>query len=159
MNVNDCKGLPEHILHHFACDCAERALLRERAAGREPDPRSWEAVRIKRRWVEGRATDQELGAARDAAGAARAWAAEAAWDAAWDAAGAWAWGAVRAEAGAAAGEAEESWQRAHLASLVAQYEAQRGSLLSLLVERSKQLPYQPQINLWRQEVEEMLYEC
>lgn len=173
MNVNDCKGLPEHILYNFACDCVERALMRERAAGREPDPRSWEAVRIKRRWVEGRATDQELGAARDAAEAAweaawaaawaaAAWAAEAAWDAAWDAAVAWTWGAVRAEAGAAAGaaarEAEESWQRAHLASLLDQYQQERISLVQALMGRALQLQAQrAPVQLWQQETDEGLF--
>jgi hypothetical protein len=41
----------------FAADCAERALLCARAAGREPDERSWQAVRVAR----GEATDKELG--------------------------------------------------------------------------------------------------
>jgi hypothetical protein len=62
----------------FAADCAERALVRERAAGREPDERSWEAIRVSRAYARGDATEEELAAARDAA-----WAA---WEAAWDAA-------------------------------------------------------------------------
>ncbi len=33
--------LPEKTLRLFAVLCAERALRRERRAGREPDPRSW----------------------------------------------------------------------------------------------------------------------
>ena len=41
----------------FACDCAERALSRERDAGREPDPRSWAAVEIARRYARGEATN------------------------------------------------------------------------------------------------------
>lgn len=61
-------------LHEFACWCAEQALLREREAGREPDKRSWTAIGVKRRWLKGEATDEELHAARAAA-----------WDAAWDA--------------------------------------------------------------------------
>lgn len=43
---------PLHLLHPFACDCAEEALQRERQDGREPDPRSWEAVRLKRLWLD-----------------------------------------------------------------------------------------------------------
>jgi hypothetical protein len=65
-------------LRLFACDCAERALIRERDAGREPDPRSWAAIEVSRRYADGQATDDELAAARDAAWAAardaeRAW--------------------------------------------------------------------------------------
>lgn len=62
------------VLHEFACWCAEEALLRERAAGREPDPRSWAAIETKRRWLHGEATEAELAAASEAAWAA-AWAA------------------------------------------------------------------------------------
>ena len=73
----------ERILHEFACWCAEQALKRERKAGREPDPRSWQAIETKRKWLRGEASDQELYAARDAA---RAAARDAAWAAARDAA-------------------------------------------------------------------------
>jgi len=55
--------IPDNILHNFSCDCAERALLRERNAGREPDPRSWKAIRIKRRWIKGEITDNIMYAA------------------------------------------------------------------------------------------------
>ena len=48
-----------NILHEFACWCAEQALKAERKAGREPDQRSWEAVRVKRRWLKGKAADEE----------------------------------------------------------------------------------------------------
>ena len=65
-------------LHLFACDVAEAAL---RVAG-SPDPRSVEAIRVKRLWGAGEATGAELDAA---------WAA--AWDAARDAAWAIAWAA------------------------------------------------------------------
>lgn len=80
--------LPDRIMHLAACDFAEAALLREREAGREPDERSWNAIKVKRDWLDGKATDEEYAAARDAARAgdwagaryaARAWA------------GAWAW--------------------------------------------------------------------
>lgn len=65
------EGHPGDLLHWFACDCAQRALLRERSEGRVPDERSWEAVETKRMWLMGRASDQELydayQAAKDAA--------------------------------------------------------------------------------------------
>ena len=72
-----------HTLHEFACWCAEQALLQEREAGREPDARSWAAVKAKRQWLQGEISDEELAAA---------WAA--AWDAAWDAARTVAWAAA-----------------------------------------------------------------
>ena len=118
--------LSPRILRHFACDCAERALLRERERGREPDPRSWRAVEVARRYADGLATREELTAAwaaartaaRTAAGVAAgaaAWAAArtAARTAAGAAAGAAAWAA-----GVAAGVAEHEWQCAHLAEML-----------------------------------------
>ena len=79
------------LLHEFACRCAEDAL----ALTDTPDPRSVEAIRVKRLWMAGKATDAELDAAWDAA-----WdtARDAARDAAWDAAWAAAWDAARAAA-------------------------------------------------------------
>ena len=62
------------ILHEFACRCAEGVLKQMD----NPDPCSVAAIEIKRKWLKGEATDEELTAARDAARAA-------AWDAAWDA--------------------------------------------------------------------------
>jgi len=59
-------------LHEFACWCAERALLRERDAGREPDPRSWDAVEAKRAWLRGEIDDKALAAAAYAAWATAA---------------------------------------------------------------------------------------
>ena len=92
-------------LRLFACDCAERALKRERKAGREPDERSWKAIIVSRLYANGEANLQELAAAWVAAWAAGA-AAWAAGDAAW--AAAWA-------AGDAAWAAEIKWQRNRLA--------------------------------------------
>ena len=51
------------ILHEFACRVAEQAL----AKVENPDPRSLEAIRIKRLWVQGKATDDELLTAYEAA--------------------------------------------------------------------------------------------
>lgn len=59
--------LPDRTLRLFACECATRALNRERAAGREPDARSWIAIDVARRHADGQASDDELAAARDAA--------------------------------------------------------------------------------------------
>jgi hypothetical protein len=44
----------------FVCDYVERALFREREAGREPDERSWNAVFVAREFAMGRATEEEL---------------------------------------------------------------------------------------------------
>ncbi|HEU4752229.1 MAG TPA: hypothetical protein VFU47_03900, partial [Armatimonadota bacterium] len=57
-------------LRLFACDCAERALTQEREAGREPDPRSWAAIEVARRYAAGEATVPQLTAAGAAAWAA-----------------------------------------------------------------------------------------
>lgn len=71
--------IPARTLHEFACRCAEEAL---RKAG-VTDDRSWNAIRVKRLWMEGKATDAELYAAETAAWTAARTAAEtAAWNAA-----------------------------------------------------------------------------
>ena len=41
------------VLIRWACDCAERALLREREAGREPNIHSWKAVEVARKYAQG----------------------------------------------------------------------------------------------------------
>lgn len=84
------------VLREFACACAERALLREREVGREPDPRSWAAIEVARRYARGEATVEELATARSAAWAAAVGSA------------AWAWSA------AASAAAEREWQEAEL---------------------------------------------
>ena len=52
------------ILHEFACLCAERGLKRNKIT----DPRCWDAIKIKRLWLKGEATDEQLAAAWSAAG-------------------------------------------------------------------------------------------
>jgi len=81
------------ILHEFACQCAEDAL----ALVAQPDPRSVAAIEAKRKWLDGKITDEELDSAW-----VEAWAAsrDDARDAAWDAARS-AWSASRAAARAA----------------------------------------------------------
>ena len=99
------------------------------------DPRSINALDVAERYANGKATDEELAAVREAAGAAAreavreaageaageaAWAAarEAAWAAAWAAAGAAAWAAAWAEARAAAGEAAGEEQCKQLRKMI-----------------------------------------
>ena len=87
--------LPDSLLRWLACDCAERALTRERAEGRESDERSWRAVEVARLFAAGRATQNERNAAWSAAGSA-----------AWDAERS----AERSAARNAAWSAEREWQ-------------------------------------------------
>jgi hypothetical protein len=110
----------------FACDCAERALTAERAAGREPAAASWAAVETRRRWLRGEATDADLSAASSAASSA-AWSAasKAADSAASSAASSAAWSAASKAASSAASRAaywaadgaEREWQNTNLARL------------------------------------------
>lgn len=136
------------VLHEFMCWCAEQALLREREAGREPDPRSWKAIEVKRKWLKGEATDEELvtigleawDAARSAvegASAARsaAWSAalgdaqdivwavweaawESAWSAAWNTAWKFTWDATKVAAESATRDATWDSQNAKLEEML-----------------------------------------
>ena len=107
-------------LHEFALWCAEsvRYLM--------VDSRSTTALTVKRSWLDGQATDDELAAAGDAAGAA---ARDAAWAAAGDAAGDAARAAARAAAGAAARAAawaaagDAAWDAARAAARAAVWAA------------------------------------
>ena len=54
------KFLPTMLLHEFACRCAEYIL----SLVDNPDHRCAEAIRVKRRWVNGDATDKEMAVAR-----------------------------------------------------------------------------------------------
>ena len=58
--------IPAEVLHELACEFAERALLRERDAGREPDPVYWKAIEAKRTWLRGEIDDERLKLARAA---------------------------------------------------------------------------------------------
>jgi hypothetical protein len=62
----------ERVACEFALACERRALTRKRRAGREPDKRSWDALRVVRRWLDDEASDEELYAARAAEYAASA---------------------------------------------------------------------------------------
>jgi len=106
------------LLHEFACRCDEDAL----ALTKDPDPRSLEAVRIKRLWLAGKASDEALDAAWAAAWAAgdAAWAAaRIAWDAARIARIARVAGAAAGAAGAAAMDAARVAQNRRLTAMVA----------------------------------------
>ena len=70
----------------FAADCAERALERVRAAGREPHPDSWLAIAVARRYANSEATPRELATAATAAYAATGYDAAATYIAAYAAA-------------------------------------------------------------------------
>ena len=70
------------VLHHFACDVAERALKQERLQGREPHPSSWAAIDAKRACLRNDIDVFQLRTARSAAEyAARSAAESAAWSA------------------------------------------------------------------------------
>jgi hypothetical protein len=122
-------------LHRFAARIGYCALLAERQAGREPDQRSWEAIRVKMLWCDGLANDDQLDAAQAAAEAEARETAEVAAEAAARAAawlpaerGAWvtAWAATRA-AGRVAEEA------ARVARVAAE-EAARVAANEMLIE-------------------------
>jgi hypothetical protein len=99
----------DRLARVFACDCAESVLhIYEKEFPEDKRPR--EAIRVSRAFAEGKATRDELAAARDAArdaawDAARAAARDAAWAAARAAARDAAWDAARAAARAAARDA------------------------------------------------------
>ncbi len=87
----------------FACDCAERALQRERDNDREPDPRGWAAIEAARKHAVGAATAAEMSAAGSAARSAAGYAA-------WSAAESAAESAASSAARSAASSAEQTWQ-------------------------------------------------
>ena len=55
--------IPASMLHEFACVCAEYAL----SLIDNPDPRSIKAIEVKRAWIRGEATNEELNTAKHAA--------------------------------------------------------------------------------------------
>jgi hypothetical protein len=110
----------------FACECAERALERQRADGREPDARSWRALEVTRAFARGEADEAELAFAYEDAIAAAdeeidAWYPAAAAHAAAYAAADYAAFAVEAvsEVAAAYPHTEPAWQMTRLEQLTA----------------------------------------
>ena len=98
--------MSDKLLHIFACEVAEQALKQHNIKNK----RSWKAIQVKRLWLEGKATDQELRLARE-----QAWQAYAA--AAADAATAYA--AARAAAAAAAAADAATYAAADAATAAA----------------------------------------
>lgn len=117
------EAMDDRVLRLFAVRCARRALERARAAGREPDARSWAACEVAERYALGEATEDDLVAARAAARAA-SWAGasdaarDASWAASWAGARDAAWDAARAAARDGASTAEEAQQVADLLELL-----------------------------------------
>lgn len=56
----------------FALDCAQQALNREKRAGRTPDKRLFDAIKVSRRFLKGEATLEEMQSAEAAARSAEA---------------------------------------------------------------------------------------
>lgn len=119
----------ERTARLFACDCAEGVL---HICG--DDKRPAEAIRVARLFANGKATAEELAAARTSASAA-AWAAAgaaareaaAAWEAAWAAAWTAAWEAARTSAWEAAWEAaREAAREAQTKNLFAYLRGEKG---------------------------------
>lgn len=52
--------LPGHLLHHFACDCAARALTQARLYHGQLKPLLEQAINAKRAWIEGTQNAHEL---------------------------------------------------------------------------------------------------
>lgn len=65
--------LPAHLLHEYACRCADYVLSKID----NPDPRSVNAIKAKRKWLRGEISNKELATARNEARAV-------AWNAALD---------------------------------------------------------------------------
>jgi hypothetical protein len=136
--VLDESFIDGHILHEAACRFAERPLARIE----DPDPRPVNGIAVKRRWVRGEATDDEMLAARTAARFAACTAARTAAESAWDAA---AYTAAYTAMGTAAGTAARAAARfaactaagaaaAWDAAEPAEREEQVGMLIELLRE-------------------------
>ena len=118
--------IPAPILHEFSCRCAEDVLSRIN----NPDSRSIHAIAVKRRWIAGEATDEELAAARTAAWAAQA----AAQDAARTAAQAAAQDAARTAAWAAQAAAQDAARTAAWATWTAARAAVRNAQVDMLTQ-------------------------
>lgn len=59
-------GVPDSLLHTFACDCALRILEKEAEGGWTISSHFRAALDVKRLWIEGKASDTELHHAREA---------------------------------------------------------------------------------------------
>lgn len=104
----------EKLVHEFACRCVERALKKANVT----DERSWNAIKVKRAWLKGEATDGELG---------KAWVAAS--DAEWEAPIGVKYDAAQAALDVAA---REAWRAARAANVATAW--QEAELLSMLKE-------------------------
>lgn len=67
MTEEELKKYPWQVVVFWACDCAERALRREKAEGRDPDERAWIAVKTAREFMAGEVSEEQIqAAAKDA---------------------------------------------------------------------------------------------
>ena len=112
------KSAPDHILHHFACDCAERTLMR--VADNPKKVQALDLLGKKRAGVEGEISNEELAAYRAAYRAAD-WAAYWATD----------WATDRA-AFSAADRAERGWQKSRLLEMIEEYAVHRQRLIAVI---------------------------
>ena len=122
--------IPTRTLHLLAVEFARAALVRERESGREPDDRCWRALDVKLAWLDGKASDEELDAAKATADAATTDAAKAAARAtAWAAADAayWAAKAVTKAVGANADAINAAMDAAWAAATDAAWTASRAA--------------------------------
>ena len=120
--------IPAPMLHACACRCAEDALSRID----NPDPRSINAIVVKRRWIAGEATDEELAAAEAAAWVARTSAQDAV-EAATLAAQTATW-AARTAAWAAQAATWATWTAARTAAQDAAEAAARNAQVDMLTQ-------------------------
>ena len=115
--------ISKNIIVEFACLCAEHALTIDKVT----DERCWNAIKVKRAWMRGEASYDELAAARTAAwyaaGVARYAARTAAWYSAWDSALDAAWVAERKVKGGKGYSHERAWQIETLKRLIVENEA------------------------------------
>ncbi|BCI60830.1 hypothetical protein [Solibaculum mannosilyticum] len=109
--------LPAHLLHEYACRCADYALSKID----NPDPRSVRAIEAKRKWLRGEISNKELITARNEARAAS-------WSIGWGAARAAAWGAAR----------DAAWGAARDAAWGAARDAARKDILDTLISLIKE---------------------
>jgi|SRR5579885_624045 hypothetical protein len=106
------------VLHRFACWCAAQALKAEEKAGRCVDARCWDAVKTKLRWLEGRASGEQVDAAWSAAAVGDR---SAAWMSAWAV-------ALAADRSPACGAARSAaWTSAWAVALAAEGHAARSA--------------------------------
>jgi len=143
-------GIPDEVLHIFACDCAERALLSEQTVEISIQEQAFAGLEIKRSWLKGLATDQELlhayksthSSYMNSSGSAAHWSAHMATNITVSPAVSWAANsavqsaidralralpdniaraAVYPESALQAGNQEKEWQRKHLRDLMIEY--------------------------------------